>query len=186
LAAAAVLAALAWVGPQAAQAQYSYPGGYDPESGWTWDQAFRYDPVTNPFGFREPERSRPYYFGRIVYPGSYSYGAAPAGYYYGYYGAPTYNFMPSADYSYGALSRPQDNAAHIRLIVPADAKVWFGKSATQQTGAVRWFESPELTPGKDYVYDVKATWTENGKAVTRTRQVDVRANSITAVDLTRQ
>jgi uncharacterized protein (TIGR03000 family) len=186
LAAGAVLAALTWTGPQAARAQVSYRGGYDPSSGLRWDREFQYDPATNPFGFREPESSRPYYFGRIVYPGTYSYGAAPASYYYGYYGAPSYAFMPQADYSYGALSRPQDNSARIRLIVPADAKVWFGTSPTQQTGAVRYFDSPELTPGKDYVYDVKATWTENGKEVTQTRKVDVRANAGTTVDFTRQ
>src|SRR5262249_9914799 len=102
-------------------------------------------------------------------------------------GAYSYGVMPSADYSYGAYAQPApDNTAHIRLIVPEGAKVWFGNSATTQTGRVRLFDSPPLTPGKDYTYDVKATWSEDGKEVTRTRRVDVRANASTTVDLTRQ
>ena len=189
LAAAAALAVLAWVGPQAARAQYGYPSGYDPQSGLTWDQDLRYDPVTNPFGFRESQLAQIFNTGRTYYPATYPYAAFPATYSSGYYGTPIYGFMPPAGYSYSygayAPSPRQDNSAHIRLIVPADAKVWFGNSATQQTGAVRYFDSPELTPGKDYVYDVKATWTENGKEMTRTRKVDVRANAGTTVDFTR-
>jgi len=101
------------------------------------------------------------------------------------YGVPGYVPMPSADYSYGAYApSAPDNTARIRLIVPAGARVWFGNSATQQTGSVRNFESPRLMPGKDYTYDVKATWTEDGKEVTRTRQVSVAANRDVTVDLT--
>jgi uncharacterized protein (TIGR03000 family) len=64
--------------------------------------------------------------------------------------------------------------------------VWFGNAATEQSGAVRHFESPALKSGKDYTYEVKVRWTENGKEVTRTRQVDVRANSSATVDFTRE
>jgi uncharacterized protein (TIGR03000 family) len=103
-----------------------------------------------------------------------------------YYAPPAYSFMPSANYAYGAYApSAPDNAAHLRVIVPAGAKVWFGNSATQQSGRERFFESPQLTPGKDYTYDVKATWTENGTEVTRTRHVGVRANSTLTVDFTR-
>jgi uncharacterized protein (TIGR03000 family) len=117
------------------------------------------------YGVYGPVRSsyaRPYYFGSTAsYPG----------------------FMPPAEYFYGATA--QDNTARIRVVVPPDARVSFGGSATQQTGQVRFFQSPALTPGKDYSYDVKATWNENGKEVTRTRHVDVRANATASVDFTR-
>lgn len=170
LAALAAIVVLTVVGQQSARAQFSYPGGYDPQSGRTWDEDLRYDPVTNPFGFRVTPFYRPAYFGQTVYYGTYPYAAGPASYSYGAY-------SPSA--------LAGDNTARIRLIVPADAKVWFGQSATRQTGAVRRFESPPLAAGKDYTYDVKATWTENGKEITRTRHVDVRANARVTVDFTR-
>jgi uncharacterized protein (TIGR03000 family) len=70
--------------------------------------------------------------------------------------------------------------------VPADAKLWFDGAATRQSGAVREFESPQLKPGKEYTYDVKAQWRDaDGKEVTRTRRVDVRANANVTVDFTR-
>jgi uncharacterized protein (TIGR03000 family) len=50
---------------------------------------------------------------------------------------------------------------------------------------VRLFESPALTPGRDFNYEIKAQWRgADGKAVTRTRTVDVRANAHVNVDFT--
>jgi uncharacterized protein (TIGR03000 family) len=90
---------------------------------------------------------------------------------------------------YGAYSQPApapDNAARIRVIVPAEAKVWFDNKPTTQAGPERRFESPALTPGRRYTYDVKAQWhDQDGKDLTRTRQVDVSANADVTVDLTR-
>jgi uncharacterized protein (TIGR03000 family) len=184
LATLAAVAALDWLGQQQARAQRSYPDGYAGDSGFIWDEAFRYNPVTNPFGSRESERPRPSYSGRAVYPGTIPSGAAPANY---YSGTPTADFVSSADYSYGAYApSAPGNTAHICLIVPAGARVWFGNTATRQTGAMRHFESPELAPGKDYGYDVTARWTENGKEVTRTRDVGIGAGSSVTVDFTQQ
>jgi uncharacterized protein (TIGR03000 family) len=169
---AAVAVVVAWVGARVARADGHGP--YDHDGGrWYADEERDFSRLGyDAYGTGRARESR------FFYP-------AATGYYYG----PTYSFTPPADYSYGAYSPSapaRDNTAHIRLIVPAGAKVWFGQSATQQTGAVRWFESPQLTPGKQYTYDVKVTWNENGKEMTRTRQVDVSANSNTTVDLTRQ
>jgi uncharacterized protein (TIGR03000 family) len=129
----------------------------------------------------------------------YDYGYSP--YYYGdtgfydttpyYYGSPTYDYnaMPAygdvgnSGYAYGSTA--QDNTARVRVIVPPDAKVWFNDRATKQAGGVREFETPALTPGRDFSYDVKAQWRDaNGKDVTQTRHVDVRANSGVTVDFT--
>jgi uncharacterized protein (TIGR03000 family) len=74
--------------------------------------------------------------------------------------------------------------ASLDLRVPASAEVTFETEKTTQTGAVRSFESPPLTPGRDYVYEIKATWTENGREVVRTRQVNVRAGEQVMVDFT--
>jgi uncharacterized protein (TIGR03000 family) len=81
--------------------------------------------------------------------------------------------------------RAQDNTAKVRVIVPADAKVWFGKTATKQSGEMRDFESPSLKPGKEYTYDVKVQWREGDREVTQTQHVDVHANSAATLDFTR-
>jgi uncharacterized protein (TIGR03000 family) len=92
-------------------------------------------------------------------------------------------------YYYSAYSQSvpvRDNAARIRLIVPTEAKVWFDSKPTTQAGPERNFESPVLTPGRQYSYEVKALWRDkDGKEVTRTRQVDVSANANVTVDFTR-
>ncbi len=170
LAAVAAAAVLTCVVPSA-RAQFTYPSGYDPQSGQSWERDIRYDPVLNPFGMRDWQYSQLFNTGQA------------------WYAAPMYGFIRPAGYAYGAYSQQpsaQDNRAHIRLIVPPDAKVWFGNSLTQQTGAVRNFDSPPLTAGKDYSYDIKVQWRDaSGKELTRTRQVGVRANSQTTVELAR-
>jgi uncharacterized protein (TIGR03000 family) len=92
----------------------------------------------------------------------------------------------STSYAYGRDTAAQDNEARIRVIVPENAKLWFDGKETKQGGQVRMFESPELKPGKEYSYDVKAQWKDqNGKDVTQTRSIDVSANSQQTVDFTR-
>jgi uncharacterized protein (TIGR03000 family) len=40
---------------------------------------------------------------------------------------------------------------------------------------VRW--SPPLTPGKEFTYDLRAQWEENGGMVAQTQKVNVRAGA---------
>jgi len=76
-----------------------------------------------------------------------------------------------------------DNTASIRVTVPAGATVWFDDNKTTQTGSERLFESPPLTPGRHYSYDLKAQWRDqDGKEVTQTRHVDVSANASVSVE----
>jgi len=180
----AALAALAaWVGTGSALAK-DYPSGYDPMSGQTWDEDFGDRGGLNPFGvkdfnFRRAALFPESYANRGLGPNPYSYGSVRRDYY-----TPMY---AGQDYSYGAYVPARDNEARLRVVVPADAKVWVDGKATQQTGAVRSFESPPLTPGKQYSYDIKAQWRDsNGKEVTRSRRVDVRANAAVDVDFARQ
>jgi uncharacterized protein (TIGR03000 family) len=70
-----------------------------------------------------------------------------------------------------------DLLAHVRVQVPAEAKVWIDGTDTTSTGPVREFNSPPLTPGKQYSYDIKATWNENGHDVTQTQHVKVSAGA---------
>jgi uncharacterized protein (TIGR03000 family) len=84
-----------------------------------------------------------------------------------------------------ATTAPADTKAHVRLIVPANADVWFDADNTSQTGGVREYVSPPLTPGKNYAYQVRVRWTEDGRPVDQTRKVTVRAGSMTTADFTK-
>jgi uncharacterized protein (TIGR03000 family) len=118
----------------------------------------------------------------------------PYDYDYGY--APTYLYSqpPLVVASPGAIptetvaappSEPADGCAHMQVIVPADAVVWFNGNPTTQRGEQRIFESPALIPGRDYEYEIRARWTEAGRTVDQTRTVAVRANARVGVDFSR-
>ena len=64
---------------------------------------------------------------------------------------------------------------YIEIHVPADAEIWFDDAKTIQTGTVRLFVSPPLTPGYDYTYEVRAKWTEDGQEVIQSRRITVHA-----------
>ncbi len=177
LSALTALAALAFGGMPQAQAK-DYPGPYDNGSRRYYaDEARDFQQM----GFDFPMFSWSRYNQPSYNTFSPSYYSSPPA----YYGAYPYAVAPN--YSYGSYAPAADNAARIRVTVPADAKVWFDNKATQQTGTDRQFESPALTPGHSYSYEVKAQWRDNdGKEVTRTRRVDVSANSNVSVDFMRQ
>jgi uncharacterized protein (TIGR03000 family) len=52
----------------------------------------------------------------------------------------------------------------------SDAQLWIDGKPTEQRGFERNFVSPSLDPGT-YKYSLKATWNENGREVTREKQV---------------
>ncbi len=134
------------------------------------------------------------YLGGYGYPYyGYGYGVPYGGYASDYYAPapPVYVTPPAAmppvatpGYQLGG-DAPPDNTAHITVRAPADADVRFGQGKTQQSGAVREFASPPLSPGKDYTYEIKARWTVGGKEVVQTRQVDVGAGTYKVVDFTK-
>jgi uncharacterized protein (TIGR03000 family) len=72
--------------------------------------------------------------------------------------------------------QPQ-SIAKVTVNVPPDAKVWFEDKPMTSTGAVRQFDSPPLTPGTPYTYDIKARWNENGHEVTQEQRVEVTAGA---------
>ncbi len=81
-----------------------------------------------------------------------------------------------------ALTTPAD-VATVRVRVPADARVYFEGELTTTTGPERLFESPPLERGRNYRYDIRAVWDENGREVIRSRSVMVRAGETANVDL---
>jgi uncharacterized protein (TIGR03000 family) len=161
---------------------YNYGWGYSP-----WVSNYNYPwGINNNYGYSYYPS---YSYGRTWYaPGYYGPGD---NYYSGdmtspYYNRPTGegNFSPGYNnsYSYGAMPA---NRAHVTLRVPADAEVWFEGVKTQQGGTVRNFVSPPLDPNRQYRYDIRARWNENGREVSQTRQLTVNANSDRFIDFTR-
>jgi uncharacterized protein (TIGR03000 family) len=78
-------------------------------------------------------------------------------------------------------ARPAAAAATIVLRLPADARVLFDGDPTTTTGPVRTFHTPALPAGKDYHYTVQAEVQRNGKTVTLSRRIAVRAAATTEV-----
>jgi len=75
--------------------------------------------------------------------------------------------------------------ASVNVKVPdGKAEVWFGGLKTRQTGKFREFVTPSLRSDETYRYDVKAQWTEDGRAVTRTQSIHVRPGREVTVDFT--
>ncbi len=108
---------------------------------------------------------------------AYIYGQAPV-----VVASPSTNAIETAD---APLLEPADGRARLQVLVPADAEVWLNGNPTTQRGEQRLFESPALAPGRDYQYEVRARWTEGGRAVDQTRTVVVRANARVGVDFSR-
>jgi uncharacterized protein (TIGR03000 family) len=75
-----------------------------------------------------------------------------------------------------AASQP-DRITHLTVNVPTGARLWLEGTSTTPTGPVRQFGSPPLAPGHRYRYQVRASWDENGHAVTQTQQVEVTAGA---------
>jgi uncharacterized protein (TIGR03000 family) len=84
---------------------------------------------------------------------------------------------PKASMSNGATETAPAMPARIRVIVPADARIFVDGTPTSSTGTYRRFHSPPLDPGRSYSYKFSVRWNEAGKEVTQTRSVDVTAGA---------
>jgi len=87
------------------------------------------------------------------------------------YGPATSPASPAGGGKTGALSAP----ATIVVSLPAEAKLTIDGTPTTSTSALRTFSSPRLTTGKDYFYTLTAEVVRNGKPVSVTEKVVVRA-----------
>ncbi|OAI39121.1 hypothetical protein AYO40_06065 [Planctomycetaceae bacterium SCGC AG-212-D15] len=182
----------------AAQAQrYGYAGGWG--GGYYYPQARYYNSYYGGPGYYPQTRYYgSYYGGRAFSPyyeayyQSYGNGYSP-GY---YYTTPSYAISPASYDLQPATNTPTMRAvqsvysgaegdsrfATVTVVVPtANAQVWFGDTPTTQQGTERSFHSPELVPGKNFTYTIKARWIENGKTVESDRKVKVRAGQSTTV-----
>ncbi|MBI1913654.1 MAG: TIGR03000 domain-containing protein [Planctomycetes bacterium] len=121
---------------------------------------------------------RPYYGSYYDYPyyGGYGWSSrwGPRYYYTPTYTVPYQDLTPTYSSGYTPAA---DTTAHVTVRAPANARVWIGGWETPNTGGVREFDSPPLTPGKQYSYEVRAQWEEDGRMVTQTQEVDVSAGA---------
>jgi uncharacterized protein (TIGR03000 family) len=130
--------------------------------------------------YSSPSYSAPSYY--AAYPPSFG------NYFPSYYAAYPPSFS-SSPYSYGSTSTedyystanaesPKKRSVRVNLRVPGDAKIWFDKSQTKQTGTTRSFQSPPLDVGKEYAYHIRIQWRQDGKDVTETRRIAVHAGDV--------
>lgn len=82
-----------------------------------------------------------------------------------------------------ARSQDTEQPARLRVLLPADAKLIIEDVPTKQTGSSRRFKTPPLMPGKSYHYTLKWSYEKEGKTVTQTKVVHVRAGDDIEVDL---
>jgi uncharacterized protein (TIGR03000 family) len=86
----------------------------------------------------------------------------------------------------GGSGQSEESAApdRARVIVklPEDARLFVDSTACPLTSAKRSFQTPELVPGQDYVYTIKAEVSRDGRTVTASKRVLVRAGRDSVVD----
>jgi len=73
--------------------------------------------------------------------------------------------------------------ATIVVSLPADATLKVDGTATKATSAVRTFATPALDAGQSFVYTLTAEVVRDGKTLTASEQVTVRAGEMTQVQL---
>jgi uncharacterized protein (TIGR03000 family) len=78
---------------------------------------------------------------------------------------------------------PAPAAATLLVRLPADARLTIDGDATVSTGAARRFASPPLPAGRTYYYTLTAEVLRDGRRLTVTDRVAVRAGQESAVEL---
>jgi uncharacterized protein (TIGR03000 family) len=81
--------------------------------------------------------------------------------------------------------KPMEQArAHVRIELPADAKLYVDGVLTKTGSAVRTFQTPELAPNQTYFYDMKAEIVRDGRTFAESRQVLVRRGAVANTSFT--
>jgi uncharacterized protein (TIGR03000 family) len=75
------------------------------------------------------------------------------------------------------------NAAVIIAHLPEEARIWFEDAPTKQTGTLRQFVSPPLTPDKQFTYTARVEWPEDGHWVSQVHSFPVRAGAVHCIDI---
>jgi uncharacterized protein (TIGR03000 family) len=121
------------------------------------------------------------WYDSYAYP-SYSYYYDPAPQYY----SPPVQYYPPPTQYYDPPVQAVADYANVRVILPdPQARVWFDGSLTSQTGTDRLYHTPSLTAGSTYSYQIRASWTQDGREVSQERTISLTPGKTTMVDFTR-
>ncbi|HTU20835.1 MAG TPA: TIGR03000 domain-containing protein [Gemmataceae bacterium] len=125
-----------------------------------------------------------YGYGGISYPGAigggmYAPGTAVPG-----TGAPTGEQLPPAKENKEKKEQGSLSSTKAKLVVelPANAKLFIDDRPIKAAPGVRTFNTPALEPGQAYYYMVRVETMRDGKPVSDTRRVIVRAGQIARAD----
>jgi uncharacterized protein (TIGR03000 family) len=76
------------------------------------------------------------------------------------------------------------NSVELVAHLPEDAVIWFeGQQMPRKETMMRDFVSPPLTPGVNYVYDIRVNWAEEDRRAEQALKVRVQAGDILCLDL---
>jgi uncharacterized protein (TIGR03000 family) len=145
-----------------------YGGNYGNGWGWNQGQGWYGQPYGTNYSQGYTNNTMPRYYGD----GYTGYQSGNAGF---YTSAP--NNTQTQSSFYAGPGGQDNNHALLRVLVPApNARIWIeGKEMQQQGTPEHVFISPPLERGSHYVYNVRASWDENGRQVTHERKVPVTA-----------
>jgi uncharacterized protein (TIGR03000 family) len=77
----------------------------------------------------------------------------------------------------GSKEDGKKTGAHLKFVLPAEAKLYVDGRLTTQEGTERAFTTPPLQPGQLYYYDVAAELTVAGQTLRETKRVIVQAGA---------
>jgi uncharacterized protein (TIGR03000 family) len=98
--------------------------------------------------------------------------------------------QPPRKYQLWTYTLPQkttgEDANSVELVahLPEDAVIWFeGQQMPRKETMMRDFVSPPLTPGVNYVYDIRVNWAEDDRRAEQALKVRVQAGDTLCLDL---
>ncbi len=72
--------------------------------------------------------------------------------------------------------------AHVIVMLPEDARLFVDETPCPLTSAKREFDTPQLTPGQEYFYTLRAEVSREGRTIARSKRVTVRAGGESVVE----
>ena len=96
--------------------------------------------------------------------------------------AHVYAAPPAAAPAKTAADTSASEAARVTVKLPEDAKLYVDGIPCPLKSSPRTFQTPKLEPGRTYAYTLKAEVTRDGRTLSETRQVTLRAGKPVTVE----
>jgi uncharacterized protein (TIGR03000 family) len=85
--------------------------------------------------------------------------------------------------SYNEETASYANEVQLSITLPvAEARLWIQDQVMPGAGTERVFSSPPLEAGRDFVYTIRATWTQDGREVSEEKTLAVTAGQSLVAD----